>query len=91
MWVYSLQIKRMGCKRIIGLGKSGSIVWCPILAFIHRVIALHHDDVKPTTPLHTYKMHDKWWGITASHITSLHTSAQVMGTQYGIEAQDILA
>ena len=85
--------KKNGVKgKIIGLGKSGSDVWCPVLASIHCIIALHHDNAKLTTTLHAYKCNDQWWGIAASHITSqVHAAAQAMGTQYGINAPDISA
>lgn len=70
---------------IIGLGKSGSNTWCPMLAVIHCIIALYWVHAPPTMPLHAYSTAGHWYGVTASHITAqLQVAALTMGTQYGL-------
>lgn len=40
---------------IIGLGRSGDTIWCPVHAVVHCILALRLCHTPPSTPLHAYK------------------------------------
>jgi len=75
--------------KIIRVSKSSTNIWCPILAGIHRVIALWWASASLDTPLHACREAGKWWGTKAAHITyQLHT---IIGAQYGLAPVNISA
>ena len=75
---------------IIGLGKAGSDVWCPLLATICCIMALHTSNAQPFTPLHAYYANHHWWGTTMGHITSqLHAAIMAMGSTYGLMPSEV--
>mmetsp|Transcript_9230 Transcript_9230/g.13387 ORF Transcript_9230/g.13387 Transcript_9230/m.13387 type:complete len:350 (-) Transcript_9230:545-1594(-) len=77
---------------IIGLGRSGSSLWCPVLAVVRRVLALRAWNAPPPTPLHAYVDRGKWFGVTASHVTAqLRSAVLAMGAQFGLAPADVSA
>jgi len=77
---------------IIGLGRSGSDLWCPVRASIRRIIALRRHHAPPHTPLHSYWDGHRWCCIASTHLTAiLRTAILVMGDQHGLQPSDVTA
>jgi hypothetical protein len=69
---------------VIGLGRSGDPLFCPVLALHCRVTHLHQHHLPPDTPLTTYVHHSHTYHITPAHITAaLRASTTLLGPSLG--------
>jgi len=74
---------------LIGLGRSGNPVFCPVQACINRVEHLRPYSALPASPLYTF-FHNGWQGITTSVLTAeLRHTVQFMGHTVGLTPDDI--
>ena len=77
---------------MIGLGRSGDPVFCPVLALARRVRHLRATGALPTTPLASYFEHHRHHCVTPADITAaLCASVTLIGPSVGFLPQDISA
>jgi hypothetical protein len=77
---------------VIGLGRSGDPLFCPVLALHRRVSHLRQHNLPPDTPLATYVHRSRTYHIAPAHITAaLRASAALLGPSLGFLPSDINA
>ena len=78
---------------VIGQGRSGNLLLCPVFATVRRVIHLRNHNAPMAQPLATYYKNGQWNNVTPSDITSmLRMSVLFLGPQnLGFLPQDISA
>jgi hypothetical protein len=74
---------------LVGLGKSGHHLWCPVKVLINRVSHLRQSHAHPTTPLYRY-FHTTWHKLDTTTLTQhLRYATTAMGPSYGITPHKI--
>jgi hypothetical protein len=74
---------------MVGLGKTGHPIYCPVIAILRRIRHLRSRRAPLTTPLYSY-YDRKWQRIDTSNLTiHLRHTVIAMGAAYGIAATDI--
>ena len=77
---------------VIGLGRSGNPVCCPVAASARRIQHLREHLAPPTAPLCTYYRDGNPSFVTASDITTtLKASVAALGPQLGFSASEVSA
>ena len=77
---------------VIGLGRSGNPVCCPVSATARRIQHLRDHQAPPTTPLCTYYRDGSPSYVTPGDITTtLRASVAALGPQLGFLATDVSA
>jgi hypothetical protein len=75
--------------KLVGLGRTGHPIYCPIIVLINRIkhLRIHHAPL--TTPLYSY--YDTHWNQVDTNMLTLQlrTTVTAMGAAYGITATDI--
>ena len=80
------------CGEVIGLGRSGSLLLCPVCALAHRVIHLRRHNAPPGTPLGKYFHNTSWRDLRPRHITAdLRQAVSLLGPSVGLVPKDISA
>jgi hypothetical protein len=75
---------------LVGLGRSGHPLWCPVATMIRRILYLRSHHAPPDMPLHQYYDHNHWHPITTTMLTkTLRRSAITLRAASGITAHDI--
>ena len=75
---------------LVGLGRSGHPLWCPVLALVNRIKHLRLHRAPPTTPLYSYYTGATWAHIDTATLTKhLRWAATAVGAAVGITATDI--
>jgi hypothetical protein len=75
---------------LVGLGRSGHPVLCPVLALCNCVRHLRLHNAPLTTPIYYYKDHAIWCPMETSALTAqLRMTATALGATVGISASDI--
>ena len=75
---------------IIGHARSGSPLWCPVLALVRRIVSLRRSGAPRTQPIYSYSCRNTWYAITPSHLTQvLRQSVLAVGHLYGILPDDV--
>jgi hypothetical protein len=75
---------------LIGLGRSGHPLWCPVHVVIQRVLHLRLHGAPPHTPIYSYHDHGMWHAITTDVLTHyLRTTVTAIGSTWGIKPTDI--
>jgi hypothetical protein len=75
---------------VIGLGRSGDPLFCPVIALIRRVHHLRQHHASLTTPLYAYYHDNTPFAITTQHLTNhLCSTVRIIGATYGLQPNDI--
>jgi hypothetical protein len=75
---------------IVGLGRSGHHMLCPVRAMIARISHLRLYRATPTTPIYAAHTHRGWINITTSTLTQhLRTAFSAIQYEVGIRPLDI--
>ncbi len=75
---------------LVGLGRSGDLQWCPVMAVINRLLHFRLHRAPPTTPLYSYCADGVWCAILSSMLTQhLRAAAHAMGAASGVTSADI--
>lgn len=73
----------------IGLGRSGTPSFCPVVACINRVKHLCNFHAAPETPLYAF-FHQSWWAISTSILTQeLRLTITTVGPLVGLAPEDV--
>jgi hypothetical protein len=74
---------------MVGLGRSGHPLYCPVVALINRIRHLRAHNAPNTTPLYAF-YHTKWQRIDTTTLTThLRHTVTAMGSAYGITTANI--
>ena len=78
---------------VIGLGRSGDPLCCPVLAAARRLAHLRQHSAPPTTPLASYSPRPATLAaVSPSDVTnSLRLATSLLGRQYGFTPSDVSA
>ena len=78
---------------VIGLGRSGDPICCPVLAAARRLRHLQQHSAPPTTPLASYCSRPPTFAAVApADVTaSLRLASNLLGRQYGFTPNDVSA
>ena len=77
---------------VIGLGRSGSLLLCPVRALAHRVIHLRCHNAPPGSPLGKYFVHGAWHDLKPKDITTdLRHAVSILGSSIGLVPSDVSA
>ena len=78
---------------VIGLGRSGNNLVCPVRALVRRVLHLREHGAPPHTPLAVYYNHDtSLASVTSANITmALRNGARQVGPVLGFNPGDVSA
>jgi hypothetical protein len=75
---------------LVGLGRSGHLVLCPVLAMINRLGHFQLHRAPPHLPLYSYHNGSQWHHITTTTlIQHLQWAALALTTTRGISPEDI--
>jgi hypothetical protein len=65
---------------LVGLGRSGHPLWCPVATMTRCVLYLRSQNAFPSALLHQYFEYNRWHCITTTMLTkTLHRSALTLG------------
>ena len=76
---------------VVGLGRSGDPVLCPVTAIIRRVLHLRRFNAPPETPLSTAFHNNQWRKVLPSHITTALRDAVTFLPSLGFLPTDVSA
>ena len=77
---------------VIGLGRSGSRIFCPVHIVADRIIHLRMNNAPPGTPLSHFYHRGKWCWVTPADVTAiLRNAVVVLGASVGFTKKDISA
>ena len=80
------------CGEVIGLGRSGSLLLCPVHALAQRVIHLRSHNAPPGSPLGKYFFQGDWHDLKPKDITTdLHHAVSILGSSIGLVPSDVSA
>jgi hypothetical protein len=72
---------------LVGLGRSGHPLWCPVATMTRCVLYLRSQNAFPSALLHQYFEYNRWHCITTTMLTkTLHRSALTLGAASGIRS-----
>jgi hypothetical protein len=74
---------------LVGLGRTGHPIHCPVIALTHRVTHLRTHRAPPITPLYSY-YDTRWQRVDTTTLTMhLRHTVTACGAQFGITAIDV--
>ena len=77
---------------VIGLGRSGSLLLCPVRALAQRVIHLRHHNAPAVSPLGKYFFQSAWRDLKPKDITAdLRHAVSILGSSVGLVPSDVSA
>ena len=77
---------------VVGLGRSGDPIICPVQATINQLVHLRAHKTTPTTPIASYFVNNKLHKVGPAHVSAaLRAAVTYLGPTLGFLAKDVSA